>query len=398
MQQLYLNPTQPSQLLTGHVAGDGSISLPLANLAGLETLGSPVAVKRIAHLIDLAVGISVSQEGNSSLDALIAKGTSATREVGSTKCLGTPALLHGVDEVSLLVVAKVGQGSHVEGGHHVVVLVDQVVAVEHVDAVPGGVVSLDEHLFVLAQPDDVLETGGLVGQDGAVAVALQNPKVDKVDVDGVGPAAGRVLELPDLDGSAGDVGEHAVVDVGKGDAVDAPLGLLAVEAEEVADGVVGDGLGERDGAQGRGDHAGVGGGGLVGDDEAHDLVRVGVVLVDAGAAGVGQVQEVDGLAGVLGKVKDDLVALGVGDVDVGDLLGGLEETGVGRDDLEGDLGAAGADGGKVQGEGARDGGVEEAEAVLARLDVQEGPGLAVDVDHVSPEAVLLTIGGDQVAV
>lgn len=46
--------------------------------------------------------------------------------------------IHGIDESGLFVVAEICQCSDVQSGHHVVVFVNQVVAVEHVESVPSG--------------------------------------------------------------------------------------------------------------------------------------------------------------------------------------------------------------------------------------------------------------------
>lgn len=84
------------------------------------------------------------------------------------------ALFHWVNEAGLLVVAKVSESSDVESSHHLVVLVDEVVAVElnrvsvcrnciewaletyHVETVPRCVAGDDLSFLVLGQPDDVL--------------------------------------------------------------------------------------------------------------------------------------------------------------------------------------------------------------------------------------------------
>ena len=71
--------------------------------------------------------------------------------------LSAPSLLHRINEVGRFRVAEVGERGDVEGGHHVVVFVDEVVAVEHVDAVPRRVAGEDAHFFVGAQEDDVFE-------------------------------------------------------------------------------------------------------------------------------------------------------------------------------------------------------------------------------------------------
>lgn len=69
--------------------------------------------------------------------------------------------------------------------------------------------------------------------------------------------------------------------------------------------------------------------------------------------------------------------------------GNLEKAGIRGDHLEGQLRSGVGRLGEVEGVVPRDARVQEAEAVLARLDVQERPGLAVDVDHVAPGARFL---------
>lgn len=129
-------------------------------------------------------------------------------------------------------------------------------------------------------------------------------------MDRVRPAAGAVLELPDLDGAAGHVGEHAVGDVLEADAVDEPLPVLPVELEVVVDaGRLG---GEGHGAQLRRHGRGVVDG-VRGHVEAHHLVRVLEVVVDAEAADVGEVAELDLLAGEGCEVEDYFVSFGDGD-------------------------------------------------------------------------------------
>ena len=71
--------------------------------------------------------------------------------------LSAPSLLHRINEVGGFRVAEVCERGNVEGGHHVVVFVDEVVAVEHVDAVPRRVAGEDTHFFVGAEEDDVFE-------------------------------------------------------------------------------------------------------------------------------------------------------------------------------------------------------------------------------------------------
>ena len=90
--------------------------------------------------------------------------------------------------------------------HHVVVLVDEVVAVHHVPA--ALVLEAHDHadLLVLADVDDVLRA--LLVGSRRPAVAVEDLEVDEVDVDRVEPAAARVLELPDLDVARARVGRR----------------------------------------------------------------------------------------------------------------------------------------------------------------------------------------------
>src|SRR5581483_9380882 len=91
---------------------------------------------------------------------------------------------------------RVGDGGHhLELGHHAVVLVFQVVAVDHVAAVEVG--ELDDHAdgLVLADGHGVLPTGLRFRRRAAVAV--EDLEHVEVDVDGVGHHR-AVLEPPDL--------------------------------------------------------------------------------------------------------------------------------------------------------------------------------------------------------
>jgi hypothetical protein len=69
-------------------------------------------------------------------------------------------------------------------------------------------------------------------------------------------------------------------------------------------------------------------------------------------------------------------------------LWACEKTSIRRDDFEWQLSASGGRFGEVKRKASRDSGVQEAKAVLAGLDVQIGPRLAVDVNNVAPDACL----------
>ena len=95
-------------------------------------------------------------------------------------------------------------------------------------------------------------------------------------MNGVRPTATAVLKLPELDGAAGNIGEDAVGDITEDDIVDSPVAAGPVELEVVIDRWA-CGWREIDDRQGRRNGAGVGHG-RVGDDEAHDFIRVEVIL------------------------------------------------------------------------------------------------------------------------
>lgn len=67
----------------------------------------------------------------------------------------------------------------------------------------------------------------------------------------------------------------------------------------------------------------------------------------------------------------------------------LQKTGIRSNDLKGKSSVQVSASGKVQGKAARNGRVQESEAVLSGLHVEEGPGLSVDVDHVAPGTLTL---------
>lgn len=244
------------------------------------------------------------------------------------------------------------------------VLVHEIVAVEHVLAGVRPVLRLDAHRLADVEPDDVLEPLRLVVLHAAVTAARprQHLEVDEVHVHGVRPAAAAVDEVPHLDGVAGGLGEDAVVDVAEGHAVDLPLAALALEAEiAVGGGARGQG---RDGAQRRGQLGRVGALDGLGDDELHHLVgvEVGRVGADLGLGAQGDV-----LAGEGAEVNHHLPALGHGDGHRGRVGGPGEQTGVGGNYAEGKPDALRSSPLKVEDERPRDGRVEEAQAVLPRL-------------------------------
>jgi hypothetical protein len=118
--------------------------------------------------------------------------------------------------------------------------------VEHVNTIPGRVVCFDLDDFVFAEPDHVFETGCFVGFYTTTSTG-DYPEVDQVHVNlsmlmsakivlstglwtrsrtyRMCPSTRRVLQLPNLNFAPGNVGEDAVLYVGKPNIVDEPLAV-----------------------------------------------------------------------------------------------------------------------------------------------------------------------------
>lgn len=115
------------------------------------------------------------------MDGAVGEISRATCKIAIRERLRTVALFHRIDEAGLLIVAKVRKGSDVHCSHHLVVFVDQVVAVElysvskvtsivvsenntyHVETIPRCVASDDVDFFVGVQPNNILERLLLIG-------------------------------------------------------------------------------------------------------------------------------------------------------------------------------------------------------------------------------------------
>lgn len=64
------------------------------------------------------------------MDLAIREIARTSRKITFRERLCAVALFHGINEAGLLIIAKVREGGDVHGSHHLVVFVDQVVAVE----------------------------------------------------------------------------------------------------------------------------------------------------------------------------------------------------------------------------------------------------------------------------
>jgi hypothetical protein len=118
----------------------------LGQQSRLRASGCPILFELRLYLTDLLVSLQVLEKFDLGLYRVRGEVAVAVDEVGIVEWLGAVLGFHGVDEVGLFVVAEVFECGDVEGGHHVVVFVDQVVAVEHVETIPSGEARLVESM------------------------------------------------------------------------------------------------------------------------------------------------------------------------------------------------------------------------------------------------------------
>ena len=195
------------------------------------------------------------------------------------------------------------------------VLMNKVVAVEHVDTIVRGVACNDCDLLVLAKEDNVLQSLLLVVEDRTLTTgASQNLEVNKVDVYGVIPAT-AVLKLPNLDGTTLRPGQDAVVDISESETVNSPLTTSPAKLEAPVNSAP---LGrEGDSAKRIGKVAVVG---CVRDiltnSELHDLIGGVVILM---VLNIAVILESDVHSGKFAEVKDHLPAFSHGDLKVAGL-------------------------------------------------------------------------------
>lgn len=83
----------------------------------------------------MAVRVQAGHELDALDNRLVAKGPGTASKLGPSVWLSSPSGFHRID-VGCFIVAKIREGSDVKGGHHVVVLMDQIVTMEHIDSVP----------------------------------------------------------------------------------------------------------------------------------------------------------------------------------------------------------------------------------------------------------------------
>ena len=230
----------------------------------------------------------------------------------------------------------------------------------------------------------------LVGQYATSAAAgpANHLEIDQVDVYGVRPAASAVLKNPVLNGTACRFCEDALFrTISPGDTIDLPLATLTLELELVFDSSVG---------RWEWHIAEFGGkvivlvriGNSVSDNELHDFVGVEVVGV-VGHLLVAPQCHVAVLVGA--EIDNDLPSFSHGDIELGCIDRVQKEASVRPDNLEVDPGADLCSLFEVKLERAADRSIQEAEAILAGLDLEVRPGLSVDVDDIAEEIGSFTV-------
>lgn len=204
----------------------------------------------------------------------------------------------------------------------------------------------------------------------------------------MGPATSTVLENPVLNSASCRFCEDALFRaISPGDTIDLPLAALTLELELVFDSSVG---------RREWNIAELGGKVIilvivsngVSDDELHDFVGVEVVGV-VGHLLVAPQCHVAVLVGT--EVNNDLPSFSHGNIKLSCVDWVQKEASVGPDNLEVDPGADLCSLFEVKLERAADRSIQEAEAILAGLDLEVRPGLSVDVDDIAEEIGSFTV-------
>jgi hypothetical protein len=274
------------------------------------------------------------------------------------------------------------------------IFMNEIVAMEHVQAVPGSIMSLDFDCLARAKPDNVLEPLSFVVVERTVTVGSgQDLEIDKMDVNRMRPTAAAVLKLPYFNRTARHICQHAVGCVGKDDTVDLPLTIGMMELKVMVH-TRPRRVRPVNGCQCRRNRAGVCNWGA-GYNKSHNLVGVEVVLV---VTDVFCVFQRDVLPGKRAEVKNNFIPLAHGNVERGRSCGRCQKPRVRRDYLKGNHGGGTGLSLEIQEECARDRCIQETEPVLARLDIEVRPCLTIDMDNIAKERVVFEGWAEQCAI
>ncbi len=282
-------------------------------------------------------GRCVGVESSELVDGLLLVGQ---LEGGSFVWLGLEPCIQRVVEARLS-VPKLRQQCDVECGHHSVVLVDQVVAVEHVETVPWAVKGKNTDSFSRLELDGILQTSRLIGKHAATTSSTTNDlHVDQMDVNRVNGWATSMAKLPEFGSALWWFGEDAVVHIRERNAVDSPSCTATTELER--EGVVDSCARGRVvdvGVQCGCDDAVVGGiTDTVANDESHDLIGIREGGRSSGSEGV---EHCKVLSSEAGEVHDNLVTLAHRHDEGVCRHRGAEQTRIGSNDLEVNVGTGG---------------------------------------------------------
>ena len=184
----------------------------------------PVSNKRCLGIFNVGISVQVGEEGDLVSDGLVGEITSTGGQVAVGEGLRLVPSLHGVNEVCLVGVTEICESGDVESSQHFMVLVDQVVTMEHVEAVPWCIPSNDLDGFRRTKPDNIFERNSLIGLNSTTATDSRDDlEIDEMDVDGMRPTATTIGELPNFNVTTLWLGEDSLESVGPGDTVDLPL-------------------------------------------------------------------------------------------------------------------------------------------------------------------------------
>lgn len=192
------------------------------------------------------------------------------------------------------------------------VLVDEVVAVEHVDSLPWRISGNNPHNFAGCDPNHVLHTSSFIWHHCVPSASARDDlEVNEMDMDRVRSVATSVSQLPDLVLTEDRSRQDAVFNVCPANTVDDPLTVNTGKGKVLGD----------VGLRWRRDVVHIGGKRLVfyrlfwiTDDESHNAVSRGVV---EGSSHAALVEHGDVLAPVVSKVHDNFVSFTLGDGKVG---------------------------------------------------------------------------------
>lgn len=99
----------------------------------------PVRHKSILNIVDMTVCIQTQEKVDFRIDIFTCEVTATREPILLVKRYCPILLVHGIQEASGLIVAEIYKGLNVESSHHLMVLMDQIVTMEHVKTIPWSI-------------------------------------------------------------------------------------------------------------------------------------------------------------------------------------------------------------------------------------------------------------------